>query len=102
FISVYSKLNTSSGNAFVQTLMTYLSLFIGAITILFMIFPTFWMDLFFSGMSEEGLELTSNLFLVTAPATLFLVLSMVLSGLHNVYENFQLSSFSSLLFNGTY
>lgn len=102
FISVYSKLNDSHRNDFVQTLFTYLTLFIGVITVLFMIFPNFWMGFIFSGMSEEALELTSKLFLVTAPATFFLVLSMLFSGLHNVHENYRLSTFTSLIFNATY
>lgn len=102
FISVYSKLNTSVKNVFVQTLFTYLSLFIGIVTVLFMLFPRFWIELFFSGMSEEGLILTSKLFLVTAPATFFLVVSMLFSGLNNVHGNYRLSTFTSLIFNGTY
>lgn len=102
FISVYSKLNTTHRHDFVQTLFTYLTIFIGIVTALFIIFPSFWMGLIFPGMSEEALELTSKLFLYTAPATFFLVLSMLFSGLHNVHENYRLSTFTSLIFNGTY
>ncbi|SFD86269.1 putative peptidoglycan lipid II flippase [Lentibacillus persicus] len=102
FISVYSKLDRTVKHDFVQTLMTFLCLTVGTTTILFMIFPGFWMKLFFSGMSEDALTLTTHLFLVTAPATLFLVVSMVLSGLHNVHENYRYSSFAALIFNGVY
>lgn len=99
FISVYSKLRHSTKNDFVQTVLTLLSIVIGALTILFMIFPEFWIGLFFSGMSGEALELTSRLFMWTAPATFFLVLSIVLSGLHNVHENYTLSTMAGFMFN---
>lgn len=101
-ISVYSKLGSNTKDDFVQTIITYLTIMVGTITALFMIFPEFWMQLFFSGMSDEAMDLSSKLFLVTAPATLFLVVSMVLSGLHNVHENYRLSTFTSLIFNGSY
>src|SRR5690606_10135659 len=42
FISVYSKLSKETRNAFVTTIFTGLSIGIGALTILFLIFPTFW------------------------------------------------------------
>ncbi|WP_090867306.1 murein biosynthesis integral membrane protein MurJ [Oceanobacillus limi] len=102
FISIYSKLSNPLRNDFVQTIYTSLSLIVGSLTIMFLIFPEFWMRLFFSGMSEEALSLTTNLFLWTAPATFFLVLSMLFSGLHNVHENYRLTSISSVVFNGIY
>jgi putative peptidoglycan lipid II flippase len=102
FISVYSKLNQQVKQDFVQTIYTLLSMVVGVITVVFMLFPAFWMKLFFPGLSGEELALTSHLFLWTAPATFFLVVSMLFSGLHNVYENYRLSSVSSLLFNGFY
>ncbi|MGY0691404.1 murein biosynthesis integral membrane protein MurJ [Virgibacillus sp. FSP13] len=102
FISVYSKMNASVKNDFVQTIFTLLSIVVGALTILFMVFPEFWIKIIFSGMSKEALTLTSNLFLWTAPSTLFLVLSIVFSGLHNVHENYRLSTFSTFTFNGIY
>lgn len=102
FISVYSKLRKETKDDFVQTIYTWLTLVVGVITVLFMFFPSFWMNLFFSGMTEEGQRLTSDLFFWTAPATFFLVVSMLFSGLHNVHENFRLSSVSSLVFNGFY
>lgn len=102
FISVYSKLGNQRQNDFAQTIFTGLFLVIGLITLLFMIFPKFWIGLVFSGMSEQTLALTSDLFIWTAPATLFLVLSMGLSGLHNVHENYNVSAFSQFIFNGIY
>lgn len=102
FISVYSKLDKSIKSDFVQTIFAGLSLIIGFITILFVIFPEFWIGLFFSGMSEEALQLTSRLFIWMALATFFLVMAMLQSGLHNIHENYRLSSFSTLIFNGVF
>lgn len=102
FISVYSKLSDSIKNDFVQTIFTILSIVIGIISILFMVLSEFWIELFFSGMSGEAITLTSNLFLWMAPATFFLAVSMGLSGLHNVHENYRLSTVSTLVFNGMF
>ncbi|WP_337018828.1 murein biosynthesis integral membrane protein MurJ [Oceanobacillus massiliensis] len=100
FISVYSKLDIAHRDGFVQVIFTGLSLMVGFITILFVVFPNMWINLFFSGMSKESLDLTTSLFRLMAPATLFLVLSMLFSGLLNMHEEYRLSSFSTLLFNG--
>lgn len=102
FISVYSKVDDKRKDDFGQTIFTYLFIVVGIITLLFMLFPEFWMSLVFSGMSEEALTLTSKLFVWTAPATLFLVISIGLSGLHNVHENYHVSNFSTFIFNGVY
>lgn len=102
FISVYSKVNKSIKDDFVQTVFTGLSIIIGGLSLLFIVFPEFWMQLFFSGLSEEALALTSKLFVWMAPATFFLALSMGLSGLHNVHNNYRLSTFSTLIFNGVF
>lgn len=102
FISVYSKLDKDLKQDFFQTLMTGLAIIMTGITMLFLLFPDFWMSLFFGGMSEEALDLTSKLFVVTAPATLFLVLSMPLSGLLNMNEFYRYSTFTTLLFNMMY
>lgn len=99
FISIYSKMDERRKKHFTQSVYTYLLLISSLITILFMLFPRFWMDLFFNGMSEEALDLTAKLFIVTAPATLFLVVSMLFSGLHNVYKNYRLTTFAALIFN---
>ncbi|WP_121616385.1 murein biosynthesis integral membrane protein MurJ [Virgibacillus halodenitrificans] len=102
FISVYSKLKGKEKNDFAQTIFTLLSSTAVIITLFFMLFPHFWIQLFFSGMSEEAMDLTSKLFVWTAPATLFLLIGITLSGLHNVHENYRLSTFSTFLFNGIY
>src|SRR5699024_10325002 len=101
-ISVYSKMNDTRKWDFTQSVYTILLIISSVITIVFMLFPRFWMNLFFGGMSPEALDLTAKLFVVTAPATLFLVVAMLLSGLHNVHGNYRFTTFASLLFNAIY
>lgn len=102
FISAYSKMNESRKWAFSQSVYTILLMTSTVITILFMIFPRFWIKLFFGGMSPEALNLTAKLFVITAPATLFLVVSMLLSGLHNVHGNYRFTTFTTLIFSVVY
>ena len=102
FISVYSKMDESRRWDFTQVAYTILLLISSVITIVFMLFPKFWMDLFFSGMTPEALDLTAKLFVVTAPATLFLVVSMLMSGLLNVHGGYRFTTFMTLIFNALY
>lgn len=103
FISVYSK----SENSIIQSqirevLFTYTVIIFSIISIVFMVFPTWWTNLFFSGLSTEELKTTANLFQIMAPSTLFLVLSMFLSGILNVNERFRLTAFAPLVNNFLY
>lgn len=102
FISIYSKMEDSRKRDFVQTVYTILAIISLTITVLFMIFPKFWMGLFFGDMTSEGLRLTSKLFMVTAPATFFLVVSMLFFGLNNIYGNYRYTAFTTLMFNAVY
>lgn len=102
FISIYSKMDESKRWDFTQSVYTFLLIISTIITVLSMLFPKFWIDLFFSGMSAETLDLTAKLFIVTAPATLFLVVSMLFSGLHNTHGNYRLTTFAALIFNAIY
>ncbi|TRM10631.1 murein biosynthesis integral membrane protein MurJ [Lentibacillus cibarius] len=102
FISVYSKTADSNKHTFVQTVLTGLGIIIGVLTILFVFIPEFWMNLFFGGLSPEAMALTSNLFVLMAPATFFLALAMAFSGLHNVHNNFRLTAMSTLIFNAVF
>lgn len=102
FISIYSKMDEIRRPDFVQTVYTILVLISSVLTVLFLIFPRFTIELFFGGMTPEALDLTSKLFMVTAPATFFLIVSMLLSGLNNVHGHYLLSNFSKLIFNAGY
>lgn len=102
FISTYSKMKESRRRDFVQVVYTILAIISLAITVLFMLFPKFWMGSFFGSMSPEGLQLTSKLFMVTAPATFFLIVSMLFFGLNNIHGNYRYTAFTTLMFNGVY
>ncbi|QDP41477.1 murein biosynthesis integral membrane protein MurJ [Radiobacillus deserti] len=102
FISVYSKLDESRKKQFVQTIFTWLTITVGVLTLLFMVFSDLWIQTFFSGMSSAAMELTSNLFIWMAPSTFFLVIGMWLSGVMNVYGSFRLTAFSTLAFNAVF
>ncbi|MDC3416114.1 murein biosynthesis integral membrane protein MurJ [Aquibacillus salsiterrae] len=102
FISIYSKLEDRRDEAFLKTLFTGLTVVVGAVTLLFMVIPNFWIKLFFAGMSDEAYLLTRDLFVWMAPSTFFLVISMWLSGVLNVHNKYQFSAFSTLVFNGLF
>lgn len=102
FISLYSKMPPQKQRTFAQTVYTIMLIISTVITILFLLFPAFWMNLFFSGMSPEALALTTKLFVVTAPATLFLIVSMLMSGIHNVHGHYRLATIATVVFNLAY
>lgn len=102
FYFIHVRLEENMKRRFVQVLFTRIVLIFGLITIIFMVFPEFWINLFFSEMKPHALELTSKMFFWTAPVTLFLAISIFLSGLHYVYGNYRLISISVVLFNGVY
>lgn len=102
FISAYSKMDKTRRWDFAQSVYTILMVISAVITVFFLMFPRFWMELFFGGMSPEALDLTTKLFVVTAPATFFLVVSMLLSGLNNIHGNYRFTAFATVVFNAVY
>ncbi|GAA0486799.1 murein biosynthesis integral membrane protein MurJ [Salinibacillus aidingensis] len=102
FISVYTKLEKERKDTFVQTIFSGLALLMGSATLVFFLFPEFWMNVFFSGMSGEAVRLTSELFRWMAPATFFLTMAMILSGIHNVNDHYRISTFGALIFNAVF
>jgi len=101
-ISIASKLQDQKQKEFIDTITSGLVLFMGSLTILLVIFAESWITLFFKGLSSESLTLTVQLFQWMAPATFFLVLSMLYSGLLNMHEKYRLTSFSTLIFNALF
>ncbi|WP_205600793.1 murein biosynthesis integral membrane protein MurJ [Gracilibacillus sp. YIM 98692] len=102
FISVQSKLSKDKQTRFRQNIFTLLTIILGALSLVSILFAAFWIDLFFSGMSPEAAELTTKLYQVMAPASLFLVIGMWLSGLWNMEGHYRFTAFSTLLFNGLF
>ncbi|WP_102273770.1 murein biosynthesis integral membrane protein MurJ [Cytobacillus massiliigabonensis] len=100
FISVYSKkLEGEDPKQFISSTFTYITLFIGLLTIILTVFAEPILHLFFGDLEDEVIELTKGLYYWMVPSTFFLVLSMWLSGILNVHDKFHLSSFSTLLYN---
>lgn len=100
FISVYSKLaDGEEKQKFLSSTFSYILLIVGVLTILLVVFAEPILKLSFSGLSGEELEITKRLFYWMAPSTFFLVFSMWQSGILNVHQRFQLSTFATFVYN---
>ena len=99
FISIYSKTEGSVKNSFRQIIYTYSSLLFAVLSLLFFLYPTFFIRGLFWGLTNKELYLTSQLFKWMGLSTFFLVLSMFLTGLLNTNERFKTAAFAPLLNN---
>lgn len=100
YISVYSKMDHDiHKQRFHDVIFTYLLLFCVGLTGLFMILSKQVVQLFFNGLHPSEVAMTSKLFFMMAPATLFLVFSMWFSGILNVRGQFYSASFATLANN---
>lgn len=100
FISIYNKSqNAEIQNEIREAIFTYTLILFSLISVVFVLFPSWWTSLFFSGLDDNQLELTSELFQIMAPSTLFLVLSMFYSGILNVNNKFQVTAVAPLVNN---
>lgn len=100
FISVYSKLDEGKEKqSFLSSTFSYITILTGIITALLVIFADAIIKLSFPGLEGEKLEVTKELYLWMAPSTFFLIISMWLSGILNVHQRFQLSTFSTFIYN---
>ncbi|MBB3908571.1 murein biosynthesis integral membrane protein MurJ [Anoxybacillus sp. UARK-01] len=100
YISVYSKMDRDiHKQRFHDVIFTYLLLFCVGLTGLFMILSKQVVQLFFNGLHPSEVAMTSKLFFMMAPATLFLVFSMWFSGILNVRGQFYSASFATLANN---
>jgi putative peptidoglycan lipid II flippase len=99
FISIYSKTNRQIQSDFRQVIVTYSLLLFSLISVCFFVFPRFWTELVFWGMQETEREVTASLFKVMGVSTVFLVLSMLFTGILNSHEQFKSSAAAPLLNN---
>lgn len=100
FISVYNKANSSQiQNDIRNVIFTYTLIIFSCISIVFVLFPQSWILLFFRGLGAEETQITSELFQIMAPSTLFLILSMYLSGILNVNDRYQITATAPLVNN---
>lgn len=100
FISVYSKtIDGREKDQFISSVFSYITVIIGVITILLLVFAEPLLKGLFGGMEGEQFDTTKRLFYWMAPSTFFLVISMWLSGILNVHDRFQLSTMSTFIYN---
>lgn len=103
FISIYAKVNNNQDQqTLLQTIFTILAIVMTIITLVFMFFSKGILAIFFTGLKGEELAITTNLFLIMAPASIFLVLSMWFAGILNVNGKYALATFSTLLMNSIF
>lgn len=100
YISVYSKIDDDvHKRRFHDMIFTYLFVFCAVLIGLFMVLSKQVVQFFFDGLQQSELAITSQLFLIMAPSTLFLVFSMWFSGVLNVRGQFYSASFATLVNN---
>lgn len=103
FISIYSKLgHPSLQQKYLERIFGWMALGLVIFTSLLIIFSDGVIRLLFPGLSNQEFELTSSLFKIMAPSTLFLILSMWFTGLLNVNKRFSWSAVSTLILNGSF
>ena len=103
FISIYQKIGTDiEKKEFKRIIFSYTALLSFIITALFMIFARDVIQLVFPGLSGNELAITADSFFFMAPAVVFLILSMWLSGVLNVEKMFYRTSLVTLVNNGLF
>lgn len=100
FISVYHQANQT--NLFVRKAFTTVLVTSLLLTVLFMLFTTETIELFFNDLTAEELTLIRSIFLWMMPSTIFLMLSTWMSGLLNINDKFNISSVAILLYNASF
>ncbi|WP_100405475.1 murein biosynthesis integral membrane protein MurJ [Bacillus solitudinis] len=103
FISIYSKMgHPLEREYFLQTVFSWLTVGLVGFTVLLMVFSEQVISLIFRGLTGDELALTSELFVIMAPSTFFLVLSMWLTGILNVNEKFKMATASTFVMNASF
>ena len=99
FISVYSKLDDDKKKEFISQTFTYITVFAAALTGLLVMFADPIISSIFKGLDPNRYAIVRELYIWMAPSTFFLILSMWLTGILNVHNRFQLSTFATLVYN---
>jgi putative peptidoglycan lipid II flippase len=103
FISVYSKIGDPfHRERFLQSVFSWLTVVLVGFTFILMFFSKNVISLVFRGLEGSELQLTSDLFVIMAPSTFFLVLAMWLTGVLNVNQRFKLATASTFLMNASF
>ncbi len=101
FISTYVNQPDQTKNTVVSLIFTYIGLTIAGISIMFFLFPSFFMKLFFQ-LDPVAAGLTSDLFRIMSLGTFFLTTSMLFTGYLNANRYYKTSAFAPLYFNVIY
>ncbi|WHX40259.1 murein biosynthesis integral membrane protein MurJ [Mesobacillus sp. AQ2] len=100
FISIYNKINEEKNKIqFKNVIFTYSTIAVLVITTLLLIANTTLINSMFPGVEGQQKDILEKLFLITAPSTYFLVLSMWYSGVLNIQGKYIGASFSTLTNN---
>ncbi|MCK6206046.1 murein biosynthesis integral membrane protein MurJ [Bacillus infantis] len=100
FISVYSKVKEGpEQEKFMSSTFTYIMAIIGVLTVLLIVFTDPLLKFMLGEMDAKEYEVAKSLYYWMAPSTFFLILSMWLSGILNVNQQFHLSTLSTFIYN---
>ncbi|WRU95348.1 lipid II flippase MurJ [Priestia filamentosa] len=100
FISIYKKMTKEDEKRqFQEVLFTYTCIGMAFLSLLLVVFAGPIVQVLFPGLSAKTEETTVYLFRWMAPSSLFLVLSMWLTGILNIYNRFFMPACSTLANN---
>ncbi|WP_433744859.1 murein biosynthesis integral membrane protein MurJ [Falsibacillus pallidus] len=102
FISLYSKAPGPAQKELKNVIFTYTFVVFGAISLSFLAAPALWINLFFHDLTPGEAGDTKVLFQFTGVSTVFLVTSMIFSGLLNLHDRFRASALAPLINNLVY
>jgi putative peptidoglycan lipid II flippase len=103
FISVYGKItNPIEQQHFKESVFTALSIILIFVLLSLALFAKPITAMIFPGLDGRELSVTSQLLVLMAPSSLFLVFSMWFSGVLNVHRKFKAAALSTLLLNAVF
>lgn len=102
FIAKFNKTDVAEQQNYVRRTFTTITLSILAVTLICMLFSEMVISLYFQDITGEELELLKPMYMWMMASTVFLVLSTWLSGILNVHNKYNLSTFSVLVYNAAF
>ena len=98
FISLYTKAPDDTKQELKNVIFTYTFIIFGAVSISFLVIPSLWMRIFFRAITQNKSR-DKVLFQITGISTVFLVSSMIFSGLLNLHDRFRASALAPFINN---
>lgn len=102
FIAKFNKTDEAQRQSYVRRTFTTITLTMLAITLVCLLFSEFVIELYFQNISAAELELLTPMYLWMMASVVFLVLSTWLSGVLNIHNKYNLSTFAVLVYNGAF